>query len=59
MTINEIILKTGIPKDYLLKQAGLPADVPTREPLRDWIREYGKTPRDLRDAVEKYRAENQ
>ena len=59
MTINEIVLKTGIPRSYLLKNAGLPEDVPTREPLRGWIQKYNKTPRDLRDAVEKYRAENQ
>ncbi len=57
MTIDEIVLKTGIPKQYLLKEAGLAEDVPARQPPRDWIREYGKTPPDLREAVECYRAE--
>lgn len=58
MTINEIVLKTGIPKDYLLKEAGLPEDVPTRQALRDFLHEYNVTPRDLRDVVDKYHAEN-
>jgi len=57
-TINEIVLKSGIPKDYLLREAGLPEDVPMRTALREWIRDYGKTPRDVREVVEKYRVEN-
>ena len=54
MTINEIVLKTGIPRDVLLREAGLPDDVPVRQPLRDWIHDYDVTPRDLRDIVERY-----
>lgn len=53
MTINEIVLKTGIPKDKLLKEAGLPPDVPAREPIRNWIFDYRSTPRRIRDAVNK------
>ncbi len=54
MTINEIVLKTGIPRDVLLREAGLPDDIPVRRPLRDWIHDYDVTPRDLRDVVEKH-----
>jgi len=57
-TLNEITLKTGVPIDYILKTAGLPEDVPRQQPLRDWIHDYNKTPRDLRDAIDKYRAEH-
>ncbi len=53
-TINETILKTGIPTDYLLREAGLPDDVPMREPLRDWIHDYDAIPRKLREIVEQY-----
>jgi hypothetical protein len=53
-TINGIVLETGIPRDYLLKEAGLPDDVPLRTPLRDWMMDYDVRPRDLRDIVEEY-----
>jgi len=52
--IREIVLNTGIPKRYLLKEAGLPDDVPARTALREWIFDYDRGPRDLRDVVEKY-----
>jgi polyferredoxin len=56
MTLNEIVLKTGVPLDYILGATGLPKEVPVRTPLREWIHDYGVTPRDIRAAVEKHRA---
>lgn len=56
MTLNEIALKTGVPKDYLLKALGLPADLNPRAPVREWMHDHGKTITDLREAVERYRA---
>ena len=56
MTLNEIVLKTGVPKDYIIQTVGLPEDSPPRTSLREWIHETGKTPRDIRDAVEQYLA---
>ena len=56
-TLNEIVLKTGISKGEILQAAGLPEDVPAREPLRDWMRDYDSSPRELRDVVEKLREE--
>ncbi len=58
MTINEIVLKTGIPGNYLPKESGLPEDVPTRLALREFLHKYDVTPRDSRDVVDKYRTEN-
>ncbi len=56
MTLNEIVLKTGVPKDYLLKTLGLPDRIDTRVPVREWMHAEGKSVQDLRDAVERYRA---
>jgi len=56
MTLNEIALKSGVPKDYILKTLGLPADTDGRAPVRDWMHDRGKTIQDLRDAVAKYKA---
>jgi len=55
MTLNEIALKTGVPKDYLLKTLGLPTTIDGRTPIRDWMHDHGKTVGDLREAVAAYR----
>jgi len=56
MTLNEIALKTGVPKAFLLNSVGLPPETNGRTPVRDWIHDRGKSIQDLRDAVEQYRA---
>lgn len=56
MTLNEIALKTGVPRDYLVKSLGLPGNMNGRKPLRDWMHEHGKSIQDIRDAVKQYRA---
>lgn len=56
MTLNEISLKTGVPKDYLLKQLDLPAGTDGRKPVREWLHDRGKSIQDLREAVKGYRA---
>jgi len=55
MTLNEIALKTGVPKEHILKALGLPADMDGRAPVREWMHDHGKTIQDLRDAVAQYR----
>jgi len=56
MTLNEIEMKTGVPKDWLLKRLNLPADTDARVPIREWMHAQGKAIQDLRDAVSEYRA---
>jgi hypothetical protein len=56
MTLNEIVLKTGVPKDFLLEKLGLTDDIPGTEPVRTWMHEKGKSIADLRDAVAAWRA---
>lgn len=56
MTLNEISLKTGVPKEYLLKSIGAPANTDPRKPVRDWIHDIGKTMQDVREAISAYRA---
>jgi len=56
MTLNEIALKTGVPKDYLLRALGLPANIDGRSPVRQWMHDHGKSIGDLREAVTQYRA---
>jgi hypothetical protein len=41
MTLNEIAVKTGVPKEYILKTVGLPPDIDGRTPIRS-----GCTPRE-------------
>lgn len=57
MTLNEIVLKTGVPKSFLLERLGLPGDIPGTQPVRSWMHDKGKTIADLRDAVEAWRAQ--
>ncbi len=54
MTLNEISMKTGVPKDYILKALGSPKGVNPQVPMRDWIHSAGKTMQDVRDAVDAY-----
>lgn len=56
MTLNEVAIKTGVPKEWLLKRLGAPANVDPRKPLREWMHEAGKSIQDVRDAVADYRA---
>lgn len=56
MTLNEIVLKTGVPKEFLLEKLGLRDDIPGTEPVRTWMHEKGKSIADLRDAVAAWRA---
>lgn len=55
MTLNEVALKTGVPKEWLLEELGLGPDVDPRSPLREWMHDRGKSIQDVRDAVAKYR----
>jgi len=57
MTLNEVALKTGVPKDYMLHTLELPADIDGRMPVREWMHDRGKSLQDLRDAVGQYRKE--
>ncbi|MFB3825163.1 MAG: 4Fe-4S binding protein [Bryobacteraceae bacterium] len=56
MTLNEVALKTGVPKEYILKALGITAKVDPRTPLREWMHEHDKSVQDVRDAVKQYRA---
>ena len=56
MTLNEVSAKTSVPKDYILKSLGAPANTDARKPIRDWIHDMGKTMQDVRDAVAAYRS---
>jgi hypothetical protein len=55
MTLNEVALKTGVPKEWLAKELNLGDGVDSRSPLREWMHDQGKSIQDVRDAVEKYR----
>jgi hypothetical protein len=37
MTLNEIAVKTSMPKEYILKTVGLPPDIDGRTPIREWM----------------------
>jgi hypothetical protein len=56
MTLNEVVLKTGVPKAYILKELGLSeGEVDARQPLRDWVHQKGKSVPELREIITKYR----
>jgi polyferredoxin len=59
MTLNEIALKTGVPKDYLVKTLKLPKEIDGRQPLREWMHDNGLTIQDVRDTVAGYREKNE
>jgi hypothetical protein len=54
MTLNEIAVKTGVPKHYLLQRLGLPPTIDPRIPVREWMHEKGKSVQDLREAVRQF-----
>ena len=56
MTLNEISLKTGVPKDWLLKRLGLSTEIDPRQPVREWMHSQGKSIQDVRQAVADFRA---
>ena len=56
MTLNEFSMKTGVPKAFILKSVGAPADTDPRKPVREWIHDTGKTMQDVRQSVADYRA---
>lgn len=56
MTLNEVVLKTGVPKTYILRKLGLAeAEVDGRKPLREWVHDKGKSVPELREIVGEYR----
>lgn len=60
MTLNEVLLKTGVPKSYILKELGLSeAEVDSRQPLRDWVHDKGKSVPELREIIQRYRQQKQ
>ncbi len=56
MTLNEIVMQTGVPKEYILKTLQISDSVNSRAPLREWMHDKGKSIQDVRDAVAKYRS---
>jgi polyferredoxin len=56
MTLNEVALKTGVPKEHILKQLGAPTTTDPRKPVREWIHDMGKTMQDVRDIVIAYQS---
>jgi Pyruvate/2-oxoacid:ferredoxin oxidoreductase delta subunit len=58
MTLNEIALKTGVPKEYILNALGVGTEIDGRAPIRDWMHAQGKSIQNVRDAVEQYRGKN-
>ena len=56
MTLNEISMKTGVPKEFILKSLGGPKGVNAQVPVREWIHSAGKTMQDVRDAVAAWKA---
>lgn len=56
MTLNEVCLKTGVPKEWLLKRLNLPSAIDGRKPLREWMHDRGKSIQDFRDAIQDYRS---
>jgi ferredoxin len=58
MTLNEISLKTGVPKEFMLKRIVVsPSAVDPRRQVRDWLHHHGRTMQDIRDAVAAWRSE--
>ena len=55
MTLNEIVVKTGGPKDYLIPRLNLPAEVDSRAPIREWMHKQGKSVQDVREEVRQFR----
>jgi polyferredoxin len=56
MTLAEIEMKTGVPKEFIVKRLAVEGEVDARVPLREWMHEKGRSIGDVRDAVAAYRA---
>jgi Pyruvate/2-oxoacid:ferredoxin oxidoreductase delta subunit len=56
MTLNEVVLKTGVPKDFIMRKLAINGEVDARIPLREWMHDKGKSIADVRDAVAEFRA---
>ncbi|MBI4907038.1 MAG: 4Fe-4S binding protein [Acidobacteria bacterium] len=55
MTLNEIVMKTGVPKQWLVERLGLSAEVDARKPVREFLHAEGKSIEDVREAVKAWR----
>jgi polyferredoxin len=56
MTLNEVSMKTGVPKDFILKRLGASPDTDPRKPVREWIHDMGKSMQDVREIVLDYQS---
>ena len=56
MTLNEIALKTGVDKSWLLRRLDVSVEIDPRQPVRSWMHAQGKSIQDLRDAVAAWKA---
>jgi len=54
MTLREVEQRTGVPAAVVLKELGLPLDLPTDERLGRLRREHGFDMHDVQDIVQKY-----
>jgi hypothetical protein len=54
MTLEEIEAATGVPASAILKELGLPADVPTNERMGRLRRQYGFEMHDVQEIVRKH-----
>jgi len=54
MTLREVEQRTGVPAPVVLKELGLPLDVPTDERLGRLRREYGFDMHDVQNIVQKH-----
>ena len=59
MTLNEVALKTGVPKDHILGKLGVDASkIDPRQPLREWVHAHGHSVPEIRGIVDEYRKSN-
>jgi hypothetical protein len=49
-------MKTGVPKDFILKRLGASPDTDPRKPVREWIHDMGKSMQDVREIVLDYQS---
>jgi hypothetical protein len=58
MTLGEIEEATGVPRAWILRDLGIPPDVPPDQHTGQLVRRYGLTMQDVRRIVEEYQGEN-
>ncbi len=56
MTLDEVSVATGVPREYILGKLGLAPETDAGVPLRDWMHQQGKSVHDFRDVVAAYQA---